>query len=743
MRNVLKIIIAAALLLVAAAACRPTAAENGPQAIVNWEESPQAERAPVEPPTPFVPPTPEPLPTVASQVVEPGDDPIPTMVPTPVPAGVYVKESDGFTFHYPPDWEVLENSGDNLLLRDNDLGVFLSLISSFKDEESSYDAFLEEFTSDGFRDSWGLSEISVVKEEEVPFADDRTAQAAWLDGTSDDGREMHFWLAYAETETRVFTFFVFGEGDSLAARQASVKQMVAQAEVGEIRLFGQDRAETVVMLGGDPVARQLDPARTTGSAAGHVGMLYSGLVRLSPALQVEPDLAESWQISADGTAYTFTLREGLTFASGRPLTTADVKASWERAADPDTGSTTVATYMGDIVGVSEKLAGEADEISGVEIVDDRTLVVTLDGPKPYFLAKLTYPVSFVLDVETVDANDENWVYQPDPSGPFTLLEYREGEVISFKSNAAYHTPPQIGGVVNLIGRVGSSISLYEAGEIDIAYLGAIDAEQVRQPSHELHDQWVSTTSMCTTFIQMNNQNAPFDDVNVRRAFALTVDKEGLNDLVSEGSNLVAATIFPPAMPGYTQATADASLTYDPEAAQAALADSAYADGLPPITLAASGFGDSERDDLNALVENWRDVLGAEVTITFLDPINFTEAVRAETVHMVSYGWCADYPDPENFVDVLYHTDSEFNVSGYSNPEADALMEEARVELDPARRLSLYQEIEQMLLNDVAAIPLAHSVSDALVNPRLQGFVLTPMGAPVMHLLSFAPENGSE
>ena len=171
--------------------------------------------------------------------------------------------------------------------------------------------------------------------------------------------------------------------------------------------------------------------------------------------------------------------------------------------------------------------------------------------------------------------------------------------------------------------------------------------------------------------------------------------------------------------------------------------SSYADGLPPITIAASGFGDTERDDLNALVENWRDVLGVDVTISFLDPINFSQVVTEEAVQMVSYGWCADYPDPENFVDLLYYTGSEFNVSGYSNAEIDALLEEARVELDPALRLSLYQEIESLLLTDVAAIPLTHGVSDALVNLRVQGFVLTPMGAPVLQLLSFATENGGE
>ncbi|MCB8967782.1 MAG: peptide ABC transporter substrate-binding protein [Ardenticatenaceae bacterium] len=743
MQNKFRFLLLALLALGLFAACQTATSGEGPQVAVDWAATPLSQRTPLPTVTPFVPPTSIPLVTVTVTAVPTTTEPIPTMAPTPVPSGVYVKESDGFTFFYPTEWEILEQTGESLWLRDNDLGTVVSVSSSFKDEESGYDAYLEEFTGDAFRASWELDSVEVTREDELPFAGDHTAQVAWLSGMAVDGRQLDFWLAYAESETRSFFLFAAGEPDSLEGRQASLRQMLAQASLGEIRLFGLDRAKTLVVLGSDPLARSLDPARTTGSAAGYVGMLYSGLVRMSPELQVVPDLAETWQISEDGTVYTFTLREGLTFASGRPLTAADVQASWERAADPDTDSSTVGTYMGDIVGVREKLDGEANEISGVEAVDERTLVVTLDGPKPYFLAKLTYPVSFVLDVDTVDEDDEEWVFEPDASGPFILRDYREDEAIIFASNPAYYTPPLLDAVVYLIGRVGSSISLFEAGEIDIAYLGAVDAEQVRQPSNALHEQWVTTTSMCTTFIQMNNANAPFDDVNVRRAFALAVDKDAYNELVSEGSNLVANTIFPPAMPGYSQETAVAAASYDPEAARAALAESSYADGLPPITIAASGFGDTERDDLNALVENWRDVLGVDVTISFLDPINFSQVVTEEAVQMVSYGWCADYPDPENFVDLLYYTGSEFNVSGYSNAEIDALLEEARVELDPALRLSLYQEIESLLLTDVAAIPLTHGVSDALVNLRVQGFVLTPMGAPVLQLLSFATENGGE
>ena len=145
--------------------------------------------------------------------------------------------------------------------------------------------------------------------------------------------------------------------------------------------YGLPREQTFIQVGLPPTPAALDPALTTGAADGYVGHLFSGLVRLSPDLQVEPDLAESWTTSPDGLVYTFTLRPNLAFASGRPLTAADVVYSWDRAADPATASPTVATYLGDIAGLRARLGGTATTITGLAAPDDRTLVVTLDRPR--------------------------------------------------------------------------------------------------------------------------------------------------------------------------------------------------------------------------------------------------------------------------------------------------------------------------------------------------------------------------
>jgi oligopeptide transport system substrate-binding protein len=735
------VIVGFVILLLSVAACQ--SGGDGPRLVSEWEPTAVGEhpsRPTMTPVADFADkevPTRQPTPTPITDVE------IPDMPPTAVPAGVYVRDLDGFTIQYPQRWELQDEDGGVLRLLDPVLNLIVIASGNFVDEEANYEATLESITAED-SSFFGVEGLTVVSEEEIPFGAEGTARLALLEGSILGDEVVQIYFAYAEDGARALSLIAFGESQNIAARRTTLDTMVKQAQLGGDQLLGYDRDDTLVLLGGEPLPRSLDPASQTGSAAGYVGLLYSGLVKLSPDMQVVPDLAEHWEVSGDGTVYTFTLRDDLKFADERPLTAADVQTSWERAADPETESTTVETYMGDILGLREKLAGEADTISGVRVIDDHTLEVTLDGPKPYFLAKLSYPVSYVVDTETIaDKELEDWVYEPNSSGPYNLADHSEDEYYVFERNETYHEPAQLERVVYLLSRVGNPISLFESGEVDVAPLGAIDSLEVRKPSHALHDNWMTTTSLCTTMIQMNNTLAPMDDPLVRRAFALAVDKENLNDLLAEGTNLVAHTIFPPGMPGYDAAFGEeqAANSNNTEAAQAALAASTYADSLPPIVISAAGFGDSERDDLNAMIDMWREALDADVSVEFLDPIDFRAALETDRGHLVSYGWCADYPDPENFVDVLFYTGSEFNAGGYTNPEVDALMEEARVELDVASRLALYQEIEQKLLADVATIPLSHGVSDVLVSDRVEGYMLAPMGVQIVPQLSLTTAEG--
>ncbi len=669
--------------------------------------------------TPSPPPSQTPLPTRAS-----------TPNPSPTPRGYYANPNAGFSLTVPPSWEVAQEDSASVVLLDPNTNLIFFAAYQVEAQELAFDEEVNSFT-----DSFALifSDFKVEAKGEVSLAEGEKAPVADLSATDQRGDPIHIRVAIPRRGLRVYLFAAFATPETFDQIGDDLGQLYASIHLFDPQVYGLDRRETLVQLGGDPDPEDLDPARAQGSADEYVGHLFSGLVRLSPQLQVQPDLAESWAVSPDGKTYTFTLRPGLKFQSGQPLTAADVQYSWERAADPKTESVTASTYLGDIAGVKDKLAGKADHIAGVEVVDDRTLKVTLDAPKPYFLAKLTYPTAYVVNRADVAGGGERWMFEPDASGPYTVRQYLADEMISFDRNEAYYAPAKILHLVYLFNPRGSTISLYEAGDVDILPIGAADAARVRRPDDPLHADWASTTSMCTSLLQFDTSQPPMDDPDVRRAFALAVDKVTLLDRFSQNLDLPAISVLPPAMPGYSTDGLP-QFEYDPEAARAALAQSKYAGKLPPIVVNESGFS-APSDFINALAEMWRTTLGAEVRVELLDPRNYTKAAHDHHGHIVSYGWCADYPDPENFLDILFHSQSGFNVAGYDNPEVDQLLEQARTEANPARRLAFYHQAETAILADNASVPLIHSVYDVLVKPYVKGYTLAPMGAPYVHLLS--------
>ena len=219
---------------------------------------------------------------------------------------------------------------------------------------------------------------------------------------------------------------------------------------------------TLRLLFADPPT--FDPHLAEDNISGLlVNEIFGGLVNIEPFnFSVAPDLAERWEISPDGTEYTFTIHPNAKFHDGTPVTAQDVKWSIERVADPELVSPVVDQYLNDIVGVQARLDEAASEVSGVQVVDDQTIRFTIDAPKAYFLAKLTYPTGFVLDQANVESG-ENWFETPNGTGPFQLAEYTIGETIRLGRNEYYHLGPPHLDEVEMILSGGSSMILFENG----------------------------------------------------------------------------------------------------------------------------------------------------------------------------------------------------------------------------------------------------------------------------------------
>jgi oligopeptide transport system substrate-binding protein len=320
-----------------------------------------------------------------------------------------------------------------------------------------------------------------------------------------------------------------------------------------------------------------------------------------------------------------------------------------------------------------------------------------------------------------------------------LKEYRAEDGISFEPNPNYYTPMNIPYVVSLFNSAAYTPLLYESNVLDIGALRPVEAVLVKETEHENHAAWQAISGMCTQMVMVDNTRPPFDDLHVRRAFALALDKQGLVQRLSEGIDLAAGSPLPPAMPGYSS---QSGVSYDPQAALAELQASKFAQILPEIVLSAPGYGDSMQADVDAVVEMWRKNLGVEVKVEYLDPQNYGRALRQKHGQLVLFAWCADYPDPENVLDLLFHSQGAFNLSGYNNAELDALLEAARQELDPDARLLLYQQAERLLLEDAGVIPLSYPVLNLLVNPRVQGFLPAPIQTMLLPWLSLEQSQGS-
>ena len=503
----------------------------------------------------------------------------------------------------------------------------------------------------------------------------------------------------------------------------------SRAATGLEQLSGGGR---LVRLFVDPPT--LDPHITTDATSAQIIVeLFGGLVTIDPDLNIVADLAESWDTSLDGLRYTFYLRPDAKFHNGKPVTAEDVRWSLERATDPLTESPVADQYLGDIVGVKAKINGDAGSISGVRVVDEGTVEITIDAPKSYFLAKLTYPTAFVLDAENVEANPRQWFRQPNGTGPFRLSSYQIGEAMVLRSNENYHLGPPNLEEVELILSGGTSMLMYENNEIHLAGVGLADLDRILDTTNKLHPELVQAQpSFSVQYIGMNVAEPPLDDEKFRQALNLAVDKGEIASVVLGDQVIPAKGILPPGFPGFSPDVR--GFDFDPVRARQLLKESKYGDdldNLPPITLTTPGsFGAVISLDMEVVLQMWEKNLGVKVEIQQTEFATFLKDLNKRRFQMFDIGWIADYPDPENFLDILFHADSHNNHTNYNNLEVNRLLERARTETDETARFQIYHQAEQQILDDAPWVPLWYSGERyLLVKPNVKDYFQTPLIIP--------------
>ncbi len=494
---------------------------------------------------------------------------------------------------------------------------------------------------------------------------------------------------------------------------------------------------TLHLYGIDPFT--LDPG-VSGEMTSHeyIAQIFSGLVRLDENLEVVPDIAERWDISSDYKTFTFYLHRDVKFQDGREVKAEDFKYSWERACNPATGSRVAAIYLGDIAGVDDVLAGESQEISGVKVINDHTLEVNLEAPRSYFLYKLTYSTAFVVDKYNVD-DGRYWWRQPNGTGPFKLEQWDEGSLLVLERNDLYYGQKASLQRVEFLLWGGIPMRMYETGEVDVAGVSVLYIDRVTDTTGPFYDQLQVSPELSFSYIGFNCTKPPFDDVNIRRAFSQAVDKDKIVSLVFRDLVEKADGILPPGIPGYDESLE--GLDFNVEQARELIALSSYGDAanLPPITLTTTGYGGEISSSLSALIAQWRENLGVEVEIRMLEPERYLYHLKEEKDSMYDMGWIVDYPHPQDFLEILFRTGNENNYGEYSNAEVDALLDMAAVETDQVLSLQIYQQVEQMLVDDAACLPLWFDMNYILVKPYVQGYELNPMGFAWLNLVSIQNE----
>lgn len=683
-------------------------------------------------PAPSATPTPNrgpaPTATLPADNLDPAKyPPFPTATAyTPVQSddSIFFDAQLGLRYTPPTDWTLQaadEGSGILTMLLNYNLGLSSMLVTVPLAEDKSLEESIPDLQQMILS---GLADIQVEPAYAGPtLAQNRPSWIAIASAATSDGNQLKIHSLHFELSGLAVMLVSFGSPDSIDGALPELDAMGSGFSFESPTINGIQRSQGLFLSGGESTnPREYDPATTHSSGD---KLIFGGLVALNPLMQIIPDLAEKWSVK-DGVTYTFTLRANARFHNGRPLTADDVAYSWERAADPTTNSDTVLTYLGDIVGVREKHAGTASTISGLKVIDSHTLQVTIDEPKPYFLLKLTYPTAFILDRYNVESGEE-WYRTPNGTGPYRLIRWDSFAMMIYERNPYYHLePPAIPYVVSQLYS-GVGIRLYESNSIDITGVGSYSIDRVLDPNDPLHKEMISGVTLCTSYDLFDVSQPPFDDPKVRQAFVMAFDSQKYIDVLLPNVAIPARGLYPPGLPGYN--TELKSLPYDPEAARKLLAESKYGgpEGLPPVIFTTSGLGSNIDADVAAKAQMWQQNLGVTIQVENLEPDKYFDLI-SQGYHgqIFTGGWCADYPDPENFADVLFHTGTEMNSGNYSNPELDAILEQARTEKDIQHRIQLYQQAEQIIVNDAPALFVSHGLGYILVKPHIQNYVFTPI-----------------
>ena len=456
--------------------------------------------------------------------------------------------------------------------------------------------------------------------------------------------------------------------------------------------------------------------------------VWAGLTKMDEQLNVVPDIATSWDLSEDGLTYTFHIDPERQFSDGTPITANDVSWSWLRSLDPATQSLVAGGYLKDVVGAADYWQGTSPDLpTGINVVDDLTLEVTLTEPRNFFPEVLIHPCTFVIkqaDFEAGSTDNPWWTIATAFSGPFGIESYSPGQTLELVANPNYPVAQSLDRVsYRLVEDAATQFLLYQNDEVDLTSIAIPDADNIKTSDDTYLAELLEVPQWWENNLYFRQEIAPFEDEQVRRAFMLAIDKDAIVSGVLQDLNPRIDGLFYPGMDAFNESLVP--IPFDAEAAVAELAASTYGgpEGLPTIAFYTSPtMGGTETRVLAVLQEMWNQVLGVEVEIRSVP--TYEEMLQSD-VQIVLSGEAMHYPDASNAVGYL-RADSGANIAQFADEAWEDMVNQAEITTDPEESIRLYREAEQFVLDRAALYPFYQVVAFFLVKPNVQGITPTAM-----------------
>jgi oligopeptide transport system substrate-binding protein len=586
--------------------------------------------------------------------------------------------------------------------------------------------------------------------------------------------------AQPETVTVVETVVVekVVEGETITVVETVEVEKVVEVEKEVEKLVevapadpDEGRIKLDTVIGTEPPS--LDPGLGTDSVSiFFIRQMFVGLTGFDQEANVVPALATDWSVSDDGMTWTFNLRDDIRwvhrdpstgeFSDMGPVTAQDVVYGITRTLDPNTASDYAYVLYpingAEALNTADPAAEDFEDIKaglGVTAPDETTVEITLHTPAAYFPSITAMWVTFPQPQAAIEQWGDNWTEAGliVTNGPYTLREWSHGASITIEKNPLWVDADDVqielfGGPI--IQEASTAIALYENNEIDIMSdppgwgPPLPDLDRIKADA-QLSEDLLIAPRLCTYYFGFVNTKPPFDDVLVRKAFAAAIDRESLIANVTKAGELPAHSFAPPGIFGnvaenmeigeyLVQASFGDQLTQ----AQEWLAEAGYPDGEGIDIVLMHNTSEAHAQIAQAVQAMWQEAFPqAQITIenqewaVYLKTL-LPEAPDSEKPNVYRLGWCADYPDSNNWLNEVFNSKSGQNYAKFNNPEYDALVEEAAFEPDPDKRLELYNEAEQIFIDEEAVIaPIYYYTYTRLYKPWLTKVVISPVtGDPI-------------